>query len=593
MRRSVLLVGILGILALLVGACAGDDDEDDVASSAPAAAQSQTTTPTSGTQATTTESSATTAMAEMPVYGGVWRTASSRDVRSGFDPHGTRGGQSQHMNSNTLWYNNLVAPPHTADVTGGSNAPFPDLAESWEVSGDGLTFTFHLNQGVKFHDRPPVNGREVTAEDVKWSMERFLAGPDSFRWMLQDIKSIEVVDKYTIRIQIKEWVASFMVHMTAPLGLVTAKESATSPPQNPGLDLPEEFIAPDGMIGTGPFMIDEYTKGSKLSVIRNPNYFKKDDQGNQLPYLDGYEYVVIGDSNAREAAFVAGQLETGGPAGTNITDFKNKNPQIQHWQEVPDYSAPAINFRLDRSGPLQDIRVRRAIAMGLDQDAFIATRIGSRTSRTWGGITGTAVPELDVTVADAQKKLGDASQWWLYNPKGSMELLADAGYSGGLELTYQLSSCCLTTYFPELVADQLSKVGIKVNIQIVDHSVHLRTSNVGKGDYDMAHSRLHGMEVDDLLLTYLPGNTKNNSHVDDPVLSKMVLAQRLIQDPKQRFAAIEEIQRYLAGQAYVWLIPYKFNDSFAQAWVKNYRPHGGRSIGRDLERAWIDPALKN
>ena len=136
----------------------------------------------------------------------------------------------------------------------------------------------------------------------------------------------------------------------------------------------------------------------------------------------------------------------------------------------------------------------------------------------------------------------------------------------------------------------LRDVGIEVNIKIVDHSVHLKTSNVGKGDYDMAHARVKGAEIDDFLLTFMPGNPKNVSHVDDATLNEMILAQRVIQDPTKRFAAVREIQKYLADQVYVFYIPDRFGDLLWQQNIKGFRNHMGNTEGRDWERAWIDPS---
>ena len=195
-------------------------------------------------------------------------------------------------------------------------------------------------------------------------------------------------------------------------------------------------------------------------------------------------------------------------------------------------------------------------------------------------------PEYGITPAE----LGDAAQWWQYNPQAAAALLAEAGYNSDnpLEITYQFSSCCKATYYPELVADMMDEVNVKMTLQEVDHSVHLKTSNIGMGDYDIAHSRLKAAEVDDLLVSFLPGNSKNNSHIDDPLLTEMIKAQRLTQDPNQRFDQIRQIQRYLAGQVYLIRIPDRFSDFFWQPWIKNFRPHVGNTEGRDWEIAWIE-----
>lgn len=591
-RHGYILLALMLSVALAVAACSGGDDGDGDAGGSGAAT---TTTTTTATATDTSASSGDTmakddAMMEKPavVYGGKVTFGQRRDVRSGFDPHGTSGGQAQHQNTNSWWYNNLMSRSYGVDVPGGTRESFNDLATSWEVSDGGLTYTFKLHEGVKFHNRAPVNGREMTSEDVKWSYERFLKGPDSYQFQLADIAEVEAPDKYTVVFRLHEPVASFMVHVGEPLAWVAPKEAASSPPQSPALEgvLDEEFLStPEGMIGTGPWMFDVWEKDKRLTAVRNPDYFKTDAHGNQLPFIDTMEYVIIPDTQARSAAYISGDIDTFGPPSGSTADFKERNPDSNFVQDLPS-TAPTLNFRLDRTPAFNDIRVRRAIAMGFEQQAIMDLLLGSITEPTYGGVPALVFPEYGITPAE----LGDAAQWWQYNPQAAAALLAEAGYNANnpLEITYQFSSCCKATYYPELVADMMSDINVKMTLQEVDHSVHLKTSNIGMGDYDIAHSRLKAAEVDDLLVSFLPGNSKNNSHIDDPLLTEMIKAQRLTQDANQRFNQVRQIQRYLADQVYLIRIPDRFTDFFWQPRIKNFRPHVGNTEGRDWEIAWIE-----
>ena len=593
LRHGYLLMALLVSLALVVAACSGGDDEDgDSGGSAATTTTTTTTTTAAPTDSSTSGDTTATgdAMAEAPavVYGGKVTFGQRRDVRSGFDPHGTSGGQAQHQNTNSWWYNNLMSRSYGVDVAGGTRESYPDLAKSWEVSDGGLTYTFKLHEGVKFHNRAPVNGREMTAEDVKWSYERFLKGPDSYQFQLADIKTVETPDKYTVVFRLHEPVASFMVHVGEPLAWVAPKEAASSPPQSPALEgvLDEEFLStPEGMIGTGPWMFDVWEKDKRLTAVRNPDYFKSDAHGNQLPFIDTMEYVIIPDTQARSAAYISGDIDTFGPPSGSTADFKERNPDSNFVQDLPS-TAPTLNFRLDRTPAFNDIRVRRAIAMAFEQQAIMDLLLGSITEPTYGGVPALVFPEYSITPAE----LGEAAQWWQYNPQAAATLLTEAGYgpNNPLEITYQFSSCCKATYYPELVADMMDEVGVKMKLQEVDHSVHLKSSNIGQGDYDIAHSRLKAAEVDDLLVSFLPGNSKNNSHIDDALLTEMIKAQRLTQDPNQRFDQVRQIQRYLADQVYLIRIPDRFTDFFWQPWIKDFRPHVGNTEGRDWEIAWVD-----
>ena len=569
---------LMGLLVLAVACSSGDDD----ASSSAASSSTTAAAPV----ATTAPAAPAAPAADQPIYGGTLRFAQSRDNRVSWDPHATRGGQSLAQNTGSWWHNGLMSRAYGVDVGGGVSESMPDLAETWEVSNGGLTYTFTLHKGVKFHDKAPVNGREVTSEDVKWSYERFLKGPDSDKWQLGDISSIDTPDKYTVVMNLKDPVVSFLHHVGEPLAYILPKEAASSPPKTPTLKLDEEFIAPDGIIGTGPWMFKSHEKDKKVVAVRNPNYFKQDELGNQLPFIDQMEYVVIPDASARLAAFAAGEVATALPSSGSTQEALDQNPDANFSQDQPT-SPPQYAFRQDRE-LFTDIRLRRAVSMAIDQQAYRDQLRGSTSAHTWGSAPATAFPEYDITA----EELGSAAKWWQYDPQASKALLAEAGYgpSNPLAFDFQFSSCCKSSYLPDLVESMLRDVGIEVNIKIVDHSVHLKTSNVGKGDYDMAHARVKGAEIDDFLLTFMPGNPKNVSHVDDATLNKMILAQRVIQDPTKRFAAVREIQKYLADQVYVFYIPDRFGDLLWQKEIKGFRNHMGNTEGRDWERAWIDPS---
>lgn len=591
LRHGYLLLALLVSMALVVAACSGGDGGDgDSGGSAATTTTTTTATTTDSSMSSGTMTSGDGMMMDSPhpTYGGTVTLATNRDVRSGFDPHGTSGGQSQHQNTNSWWYNNVMSRAYGVDVPGGTRESYPDLAKSWSVSDGGLTYTFTLHEGVKFHNRAPVNGRELTSADVKWSYERFLQGPDSYKFQIADINSIETPDKYTVVFRLNEPVAYFMVNMGDALAWVTPQEAATSPVQSPALEgvLDEEFLSnQEGIIGSGPWMFERWEKDKSLTAVRNPDYFKQDELGNQLPYIEQMEYVVIPDTQARSAAFVAGSIDAFSPPSGSTEEFKGLNPDASFSQDVPS-TTPTLNFRLDRTPAFQDIRVRRAIVLGFEQQAIMDLLRGSLTEPTYGGVPALVFPEYAITA----EELGDAAQWWQYDPVRARDLLAEAGFgpNNPLEITYQFSSCCKTTYYPDLVASMMDDIGVKMNLKEVDHSIHLKTSNIGQGEYDMAHSRLKAAEVNDLLVTFLPGASKNNSHVDDPFLTEMINGQRLTQDPQQRFTQIRQIQRYLADQVYLIRIPDRFSDNFWQPWVKGFRPHAGTTQGRDYERAWVE-----
>src|SRR3970040_1745005 len=152
------------------------------------------------------------ALAQQPKRGGVLRVA-EREA-PGLDPHLSISFLTHSYVS--LTYSQLVRFPNGPEQKSPTDfAILPDLAEKWTVSKDGKTYTFNLRKGVRFHNKPPVNGRELTAEDGKYSLERFRA-KSGFRDRFEPVQAIDAVDRHTVRITLKEPYAPFLNHLANP-----------------------------------------------------------------------------------------------------------------------------------------------------------------------------------------------------------------------------------------------------------------------------------------------------------------------------------------------------------------------------------------
>jgi peptide/nickel transport system substrate-binding protein len=150
----------------------------------------------------------------------------------------------------------------------------PDLAERWEYLDD-KTVVFYLRKGVKFHNKPPVNGRELKAQDVKYSLERFTA-KSGFRARFDDVDRVEVVDDYTVKIITKHPFAPLLAQLASPShNMILPKEAE---------DQYGDFNKAEAAIGTGSFILERYERGVKLIFKRNPDFYMKG-----LPYVDGIE----------------------------------------------------------------------------------------------------------------------------------------------------------------------------------------------------------------------------------------------------------------------------------------------------------------
>src|SRR5919109_2241978 len=229
-----------------------------------------------------------------PKRGGILRGGGRDPVH--FDPHLTRNQRTQAVLSFT--YSKLLRHKVGPDVPPGTFLVEPDLAEHWEVPDD-TTYVFHLRRGVKWHDKPPVNGRELVAEDVKFTFDRFLTEQgNANRYMLEPLDRVEVVDRYTVKFVLKEpyvWLVNALAY-----------------PWSTWIIAPEvvqqfgDLKKPETAIGTGPFLLERYEPNVKTVFRRNPEYYRQGE-----PYVDGVEWLVLEGDSTGLAMSRTGQIDCG------------------------------------------------------------------------------------------------------------------------------------------------------------------------------------------------------------------------------------------------------------------------------------------
>src|SRR6266566_8856720 len=295
------------------------------------------------------------ALAQQPKRGGVIRIA-EREA-PGLDPHLSISFLTHSYVS--LSYSMLVRFPNGPEQKSPTDfSILPDLAEKRTVSKDGKVYTFNLRRGVLFHNKPPVNGREVSADDVKYSLERFMA-KSAFRTRFDPVQSIEAIDRYTVRVTLKEPYAPFLNH------LANSTYTAILPrevEQKLG-----DFNRPEAVIGTGPFVLKSYDKGVRLVFERNPDYHVKG-----LPYVDGVVIEITPDAATRLSLLRANKVDLGHQwawaAVEEGRSLQKTNPEIS-LTLTPVIGQAMIYFRTDQP-PFNDVRVRRAVSLAIERKAW-------------------------------------------------------------------------------------------------------------------------------------------------------------------------------------------------------------------------------
>ncbi len=454
-----------------------------------------------------------------------------------------------------------------------------DLAESWTQPND-TTYVFKLRKGVRFHAKAPVNGREVTAEDVRYTVEQFLTVKGNANaYMLRSLDKVEAVDKYTVKFTLKEPFAWFLDMLANPMAVaIIAKEC---------VDKFGDLKKWEAVVGTGPYMLDSYRPNIGMTLVRNPNYFLPG-----LPHIDRIEMSVDEDNASRMSSFLAGKYDLGWefPGTINRTDWvqikdnlKQKRPHLRT-AEFPANVMSHISMRADQK-PFSDVRVRQAISMAIDRQGIIdAVAEGV-------GVTNPAVPAALKDWAIPINQLGEGAKYLKHDPAEAKRLLAAAGYPNGFPGTI-----CFTTYGSTVLVDsmqlilkQLKDVGIDAKLDTKEYGAYISSCFNGKFDSMTYGPQTPFLEPDSFLFgQYFPGETKNQSHINDPVVADMLVRQRRTFDPAKRREVIFDIQRHLAKQMY-----YVSTNSgvYVAVWenaVKNYGPNLGYDYGGRLLAAWLD-----
>jgi len=513
------------------------------------------------------------ASAQQPKRGGVLRIA-EREAPN-LDPHLSISFLTHSYVS--LVYSQLVRFPYGPEQKHPADFSIaPDLAEKWTVSKDGKVYTFALRKGVRFHNKPPVNGREVVADDVKYSLERFMA-KSGFNTRFEPVSAVDVVDRHTVRITLKEPYAPFLTHLANPSYCVILPREAE--------DKFKDFNHPDAVIGTGPFVLKSYDKGVRVVFERNPNYFMKG-----LPYLDGAVIEITPDASARLSLLRAGKVELGHLWGwaspEEAKSLQKTNPEMT----VVSHLIVGMGFIYMRTDqpPFNDIRVRRAMSLAIDRKAWNDALLFGE-----GCIDSGPIPcalkewKLEASKMDAAK----AKYLTGYDPAEAKRLLAEAGLSRSFTTPMFHWPGYAGTWrsYYELAAENLGKIGINVELKPEEYGKYSSTTMVGKYEKMAMGPSTPFTEVDDFLYgRFFPELPTNQSHVADTELTRMLVAQRREMDGKKRKQIVDDIQRYLADKAYYVYVPQWPQYVSHPPYVKGFRHHDGFGLGMRLVYTWID-----
>jgi len=376
----------------------------------------------------------------LPAMAAELRLAQVADVSS-LDPHKV----SDIYSANVIRqiYSNLVQVNENMEIV-------PDLAEKWE-NPDDLTWIFHLRKGVKFH-----NGEPFTAADVKYTVERIkdpkTASPGATH--LKEVASVETVDDHTVKIVTKRPFAPMLMSLTRYETSILCEKAVTAA----GADYGSKAA-----VGTGPFMFQSWSRGDKVVLVKNPDYFRGP------AVIDTVIYRGIPEDATRLV-----ELESGGidliPGNFPYQEFAN----IEKNDKYLPYKAPAMSTLYmglnTEVKPLGDKLVRQAMNYAVDKQAIV--------DAVYFGFAAPSRGPLSPVIWGFDPARKDA---YPYNPDKARELLKQAGYADGFDMTIFSDNRTERRSAAELIQAYLAEVGIRAQIELMEWSALLSTSAKGIG----------------------------------------------------------------------------------------------------------------
>ena len=489
-----------------------------------------------------------------------------------FDPTGK---PLQNGFMDELAYNGLLSPKLGADVKPIDLILQPGLAQKWE-SPDGQTYTFHLQPGVKFHDLPPVNGRLVAADDVKWSMEyqsrtgRFSkqSSPklppslnDSYYFGLD---RIDTPDPATVVMHFSKPFVPFLNYMAEERNGILAHEV-----------FEQDGNFTNRLVGTGPWQLDAAASqhGSHWVMKKNPNYFRKGQ-----PYIDQVNYLILPDEATNVAAFRSKQtdlLDSRYITPETFDQIKKENPDAVPYEYIGNDGK--LLFENVTKPPLNDIRIRQAIDLCIDRDAFIKTFSAGKGQWALAGATP------DLFTQDEVKKM------LKHDPEQAKQLVSQAGYPNGVDLQFHYPGTSRgQTYVNQvqLIQAQLKQGNINVTLKSEDEAAF--SANQRSGDFELDFEQKGVVGDIDAYVTYNWSGTSfgNFGKVNDPQLEALLDAQRQEIDPAKRKQILRQIATMIHDKAYYVAFFYGINDYFWQPYLKNYAPNVIHT-GPTIQESWI------
>ncbi len=502
--------------------------------------------------------------AETPRRGGVLLAVIGADPPS-LDPHQ----ESTFANIQLVapLYSTLIQidPYHVPKIIG-------DVATEWKITPDGLTYTFKIRQGIRFHDGSPL-----TAADVKATYDKIVSPPAGVRSVRKNaytaVARIETPDPSTVVFKLKFPSASLLDNLASPWNVIFPKKYLDKDPNH----------FKTNVVGSGPFKLKSYTRGSTFEGERNPDYFVKD-----RPYLDGYKFFISPETSVRAAAIRSGRayIEFRDLPSAEVDAIRKQlgDKVAVQTTAVTGQWGIAINNTVK---PFNDVRVRKALTLGFDRYT------GGRVLQTLTGLRdvgGLMRPgsEWGMPEAELQKLPG----FWKDAEKSRAEarrLLTEAGYPNGLKVVLKNRNVKLPYQdFAVFLIQEWRKIGVEAENRPLETAAWFADGqDTGNFELIIAPTVEFMDDPDQFLGRYVTGSTQNWGRFSDPRIDDLFSRQARSLDSGERKKAITDLQRIVLENAYYMPGLWWTRNVVHWTKLKNYVAPPSHYTNQKLQDVWL------
>lgn len=539
--------------------------------------------------------------------GGTYLMNENDNVRS-LDPVGINDDISHHVAHQI--YDLLVDLDSSLNLT-------PALATRWEISDDGLLYTFHLRSGVKFHDNacfPGGKGREFNAKDVKYSYERVCDPRTSTRGFdfyknlvvgaqeyfndisnatknnsepkIKEVTGYIAKDDSTFQIKLKKPFGPFIYYTCLGFGYIIPKEAI----DKYGKDF---FQNP---VGTGPFIFENWTQDKDLNLKKNPNYWEKDANGNQLPYVNNVKFKFIKDLSQQLLEFRNGNIdESYRIPNESFKEIVDANKQLTpeyakfQLQRVPSLSVQFYGF-LTTGKVLGNAKLRQAINYAIDREKIIKFVLNGQSS--YPGVYGVVPPAMPGY--DYKSIKG-----YTYDKDKARQLLAEAGYPDGKglgDIVLQINDGGgRNSQIAEAIQSMLKEVGITMKLNLIPFAQHLDNIDAGRADFFRLGWIADYPDPENFLNLFygknVPSNPKDISPINSTRFQNKAYDELFEQaitksDRAERYKLYLQAEQLAINEAPLLIIFYDEDYRLLQPYVKGYPLDPMHRV--NFRRLWLD-----